>query len=200
VGTDADWQSASAGDTYSVAIKLNGTMWAWGDNESGQLGDGTTTTRLLPVQVGTDTDWAVVSAGMDAHTLALKKDGTLWAFGFNWMGQLGTGTDVQQNTPVRIGGAADWARIAAGFWSSLATKSDGSLWAWGQNDGLWGNGKNEYIAVPVRISDGWQDIAMGGHSALATRPDGSLWAFGNNLFGQLGQGDAVYRSTPFAVP
>lgn len=184
-----------------MAIKQNGTLWAWGGNESGQLGDGTTENRWTPVQVGTDMDWAAVVASSGAHTLALKNDGSLWAFGENGIGQLGDGTYQDRLVPTRIGTETDWSRIAAGYEASLALKSDGSLWAWGENaSGLYGNGTKQSRSVPVRISDGWQSVALGWHSVLGIRSDGSLWAWGENSAGQLGQSDILFRSSPFAVP
>ena len=103
----------AAGNGHTVAVKSDGTLWAWGSNSSGQLGDGTTINKYSPVQIGTDTNWKSVATG-DLHTVGLKTDGTLWAWGWNWNGQLGDGTTIQRNSPVQIGTATNWQSVAAG--------------------------------------------------------------------------------------
>ena len=99
----------AAGDDHTVAVKTDGTLWAWGST-TGQLGDGTTTDRSSPVQVGTATNWASVAAGND-HTVAVKTDGTLWAWGDNDSGQLGDGTTTNRSSPVQVGTATNWASV-----------------------------------------------------------------------------------------
>ncbi len=93
IGTDTDWASVAAGSDHSVAIKTDGTLWTWGDNEHGELGDGTTIDRPEPVQIGDDA-WKQVSGGWD-FTVGIRADGTLWAWGQNNYGQLGDGTNVE---------------------------------------------------------------------------------------------------------
>ena len=102
VSIDTDWISVSAGNNYSIAIKKNGTLWAWGSNNYGQLGDGTNTNQNEPMQVGSDIDWASASASENNHSLAMKKDGTLWSWGSNNYGQLGDGTNTDKNLPEKI--------------------------------------------------------------------------------------------------
>jgi alpha-tubulin suppressor-like RCC1 family protein len=101
VGTDTHWASVASGETHSLAVKTDGTLWTWGWNGYGQLGDGTTTFRNAPVQVGTDTNWTSVAAGF-WHSMALKTDGTLWTWGWNGYGQLGDASNAPQNTPQPI--------------------------------------------------------------------------------------------------
>ena len=91
IGTSNDWSAIAAGDSHTMALKSDGSLWAWGSNDYGQLGDGTNISRLAPVRIGTNNDWIVVAAGQ-LHTLALKSDGSLWAWGWNLLGQLGDGT------------------------------------------------------------------------------------------------------------
>lgn len=129
------WLSVSAGAAYSLAIRQDGTLWAWGNNFAGQLGTGTNPEAWLasPVQVGTATTWRQVSAGRFNHTLAVRTDGTLWAWGANTDGQLGTGTTTNQLSPVQIESATTWQSVSAGYSHSLAVRTDGTLWAWGAN-------------------------------------------------------------------
>ena len=123
IGVDSDWLAISAGALHTIALKSDGTLWTWGDNEYSQLGDGTgIISRYTPTRIGTDTDWIEIAGG-GTHTLALKSDGTLWAWGYNYFGQLGDGTDARKNIPTRIGTDTDWTAVSAGAGHSLALKS-----------------------------------------------------------------------------
>jgi alpha-tubulin suppressor-like RCC1 family protein len=156
IGTEAKWFAVSAGDYHTVALNLcdgcwaTYSLWAWGFNKYGQLGDGTTTDRTSPVRIGTDTLWTKVSAG-GHHAVALKKDGTLWAWGFNNRGQVGDGTTENRNSPVRIGTEMKWVSISAGAAHSLAMKLDDTLWSWGESDhGQLGDGSRSVRTAPVQ--------------------------------------------------
>ena len=147
-------KAISAGGYYTIALKTDGSLWAWGSNENGQLGDGTNTNRKLSVQIGTETDWFAISAGSDS-TIALKMDGSLWAWGSNYYGQLGDGTTTNRNAPVQIGTDYDWSAISAGSSHTIALKTDGSFWAWGRNvEGQLGDGATTNRNVPVQIIAG----------------------------------------------
>ena len=123
----------SGGGYHSLALKKDGTVWAWGHNEYGQLGDGTQTLgRLTPVQVSGLSGVIAIAAG-EYHSLALKSDGTVWAWGGNYEGQLGDGTTNNKLTPVQVSGLSGVIAIAASYRHSLALKSDGTVWAWGSN-------------------------------------------------------------------
>lgn len=122
----------AAGDRHTVAILEDGTLWAWGNNSSGQLGDGTTTDRATPTQIGSDANWSKVTTGA-YHTVALKSDGTLGAWGYNGWRQLGNGSETNRNTPTQTGTNTNWIAIGAGEFFTLALKDDGSLWSWGRN-------------------------------------------------------------------
>ncbi|MDO8804270.1 MAG: hypothetical protein Q7R35_07555 [Elusimicrobiota bacterium] len=122
------------GANHTVALKTDGTLWAWGYNGIGQLGDGTTVDKFAPVQIGTHKKWISIAAGA-YHTIALKADGTLWAWGNNDAGQLGDATTANKSKPIRVGTDNKWISIAAGVRHTIALKSDGTLWAWGSNNG-----------------------------------------------------------------
>ncbi|MBI4947259.1 MAG: T9SS type A sorting domain-containing protein [Bacteroidetes bacterium] len=212
--------AVSAGAYYSLARKSDGTVWAWGYNNFGQLGDNTNTQRLTPVQVhgsgnvGFLTGITAVSAGMntgglgEAHSLALKSDGTVWAWGLNNRGQLGDGTNTNRTTPVQVSGLTGITAVSAGMYYSLALKSDGTVWAWGFN---WyndlGDGTNTDRWTPVQVHGpgnvgfltGMKAVAAGMYHALALKNDGTVWAWGNNGSGQLGQGTWTNSTTPLQV-
>lgn len=101
VGEDGEWESIEFGGYHALAIKNNGTLWAWGKNTDGQLGIGNTTDHFTPVQVGSDSDWQMISAGK-WHSLAVKNDGSLWAWGWNLSGQLGNGTYDDSLFPIQV--------------------------------------------------------------------------------------------------
>jgi hypothetical protein len=123
-----------AGGNFTVALKSNGTLWAWGMNSVGQLGTGNTTQQNSPVQVGSDADWIVVKAG-GSHVIALKANGTLWAWGNNGSGQLGDGTTTNRLSPIQVGTGNNWVSIAAGYTTSAAINGSKALWMWGANNG-----------------------------------------------------------------
>lgn len=190
----------AAGYDFSLAVRTDGTVWTWGHNGDGQLGDGTTTTREAPVQVRGLADVATVAAGY-SHSLAVKRDGTVWAWGGSDLGQLGDGT-TGSRIPVPVPGLSDARAVTAGEHHSLVVKSDGTVWAWGLNvHGQLGNGTtaNGYHPVQVAGLDGVTAIAAGGDHSLALRRDGTVLAWGMNLQGQLGDGTIADSSLPVHV-
>lgn len=191
IGTDSDWTAiASNVYGYYLAIKNNGSLWVWGENYYGQLGDGTNSKRDAPFQLS-GTDWTSITTGNN-YSAALKTDGSLWAWGYNNYGQLGDGTTIDKNTPTKITGT-DWALISAGNFHTAAIKNDGTLWTWGHNNnGQLGDGTVIDKTVPTQISGtDWAMVALGGTYTLAVKKDGTLWAWGNNRYGQLGLGEGV---------
>jgi len=152
----AVWEAAgfvvvSAGMYHTAGIKADGSLWIWGGNLVGQLGDGTTENITSPVRIGSDTNWVSVSAGY-AHTVGIKADGSLWAWGFNSGGQLGDGTITDRLSPVRIGTDTNWASVSTRNVHTAGIKTDGSLWAWGGNShGQLGLGDTTNRNTPVRV-------------------------------------------------
>lgn len=194
-------QSAAQGRNHSLAVKDDGTVWAWGANDAGQLGDGGATIRLAPVAVTGLAD-AVQVAGGRAHSLALLADGSVWAWGDNASGQLGNGTTEAQSAPAPVSGANAMRGIAAGRNFSLALRADGTLWAWGENAlGQLGNGSaiNAVVPQPVTGLANVTAVTAGGYAAYALKADGTVWAWGDNVSGQLGDSTTIAHRTPAVV-
>ncbi len=142
----------SAGAYYSLALKSDGTVFAWGYNQDGHLGDGTFVDRLMPAQVLGLSNITDISAAGGYHSLALKSDGTVFAWGCNTNGQLGDGTKTDRTTPVQVQGLSNIVAVSPGYLHSLALKSDGTVWAWGWNNyGAIGDGTNIDRLTPVQI-------------------------------------------------
>ena len=198
---DDSWAMVSAGSLHTLAIKQDGSLWTWGRNGSGQLGDGSTTDRHHPVQIGSDKDWAAAAAGVD-FSLALKADGRLYAWGQNSAGQLGLGNYEWPSTPTHVGSDNDWLAIAASGSHALALKADGEMYGWGSNpNGEVGCGGNENQRSPVAIGAGhvWTQIAAGPYNGFAVTDDGRLWSWGQNSGGQLGDGTQNTQRSPVPV-
>lgn len=204
IGTDT-WKTVESGGYFTIAIKTDGSLWAWGGNSAGHLGDGTFIDRTSPVQIGTDTDWQSISSKVDGHTLALKTDGSLWAWGENTNGELGDGTRTTKNYPLRIGTENNWKIAMAGNHHSIAIKTDGSLWAWGNNyNGSLGLGSSAYnnVLTPTRVgtSNDWKTISRHFmYCSFALKTNGTLWAWGNNITYNLGDGTLTSRNVPTQI-
>lgn len=205
VGSAKNWSALASGEFHSLALKSDGSLWSWGYNLNGQLGDGAAgTNKSVPTQVGTLTTWAAVAAGR-AHSVALRKDGTLWAWGRNFNGQLGDGTESDRSTPVQVRTSVTtepkWSVIATGSNHTVARDTDGNLWAWGQNTaGQLGTGSAlNIVRAPGKIEGGpWVAVAAGQLHTLAIRADGALFSWGSNDRGQLGE-PGVQRAVPTRV-
>ncbi len=203
-GTAACGITMSAPATVTASFTKGSTtasLYAWGFNDHGQLGDGTTNDRLKPVKIEQPADLVSVAAG-GSHSLALAADGSVWAWGDNSLGQLGDGTTTERRMPIRLTVPSSVTAIAAGGSHSLALAADGSVWAWGDNEnGQLGIGTNVDSTVPVKI-DGLADVtavSAGLAHSLALAADGSVWAWGRNSFGQLGDGTNEDRVHPVEV-
>jgi alpha-tubulin suppressor-like RCC1 family protein len=203
VGGATDWQTVSAGNWYSTGIRTDGSLWAWGFNNVGQLGYGSWAQQTAPVPIQADTRWQSVSAsmGINSHTVGVRSDGSLWAWGNNAQGRLGDGTTTTRNSPVRIGEQTGWASAAAGNAHTVALREDGSIWVWG--DARSGQLGNDFVPAhtPTHIQPGtgWLAVSAGQTHTAGIRDNGTLWAWGNNADSRLGDGTTTGRSSPVQI-
>jgi len=189
------------GESHNFALKADGTVWSWGYNAFGQLGDGTNVDRYTPVQVA-GLDSVVSLGGRGYHSLVVKADGSVWTWGFNSTGQLGDGTTTNQNRPVQVPGLSGVLAVTGGYNFSLALMSDHTLRAWGNgSSGQLGNGATAQSLVPVALT-GLTNVAQvsaGWKHAVAVRFDGTVWTWGQNTNGQLGNGTTTDSTVPVQV-
>jgi alpha-tubulin suppressor-like RCC1 family protein len=207
VGSLTDWAKVGHGGgdgngNHNGAIKTDGTLWMWGANTFGAVGDGTTAHRSSPVQIGVDTDWTELTR-TTFSTAAIKTDGTLWTWGRNDFGQLGDNTLVNKSSPVQtVAGGTNWKQVSAGDSHIAAVKTDGTLWAWG-NNGTGRLGLDDLVSrsspVQVGADTDWDEVHCGFNNTFALKTDGTLWAWGGNGGGALGLNDVANRSTPVQV-
>ena len=199
-----DWVKLSLGYKSSGAIKSDGSLWIWGNNGSGQIGDNTTIDKSSPVQtIAGGNDWTDFSLGNN-HSAGIKSDGTLWLWGDNVNGTLGDNTNSnKQSSPIQtIAGGNNWKQVSCGQSFTGAIKTDGTLWMWGQNNhGQLGENLNNYsYSSPVQTISGgnnWKQISCGYGVVGAIKTDGTLWMWGLNQFGQLGDNtNLIKRSSP----
>jgi len=185
----------SAGAEHTAVVKDDGTVWTWGRNQTGQLGDGSQTSRNLPVQVSGLAGVTKVAAGGGqggAHTLALKNDGTVWAWGYNGAGALGDGTFMPRTTPVQTLNLSNVIAIAAGRDHSVALRNDGTVWNWGTDfQGQLGQFQrvvDQNQPIQTLWLSGVTAIATGWEFSLALEPGGKISAWGQGRDGELGDG------------
>ena len=202
VGAATNWSLVSMGQYSTAAIKNNGTLWAWGLNVIGQLGTNDRVYKSSPVQVGVGNQWSLVSTGGGNFTAAIKTNGTLWTWGNNANGTLGTNDRVSKSSPVQVGSLTTWSRISVGQYDTAAIKTDGTLWTWGVNAyGQLGTGDTVNRSSPVQVGAAttWSLVSMGQYNTAAIKTDGTLWLWGFNGYGGLGTGNTVYKSSPTQV-
>ena len=197
-----NWKQVTAnGYGHMAAIKTDGTLWTWGYNSFGILGDGTTTNRSSPgTTAGGGTNWKQVSSGF-YHSAAIKTDGTLWTWGYNFTGRLGDGTTTNRSSPgTTAGGGTNWKQVTCAYYNTAAIKTDGTLWTWGHNNfGQLGDGTAAGRNSPGTVAGGgtnWKQVAGGYMHITAIKTDGTLWTWGNNSNGALGDGTTTSRSSP----
>jgi alpha-tubulin suppressor-like RCC1 family protein len=188
-------------EAHTLVLKSDGTLWSWGRNTDGALGDGTRTQRDAPVAATALAGVTLASLATGAnHSLALTSDGRVLGWGRNWAGELGRGTHATQElVPAEVSGLSDVKAIVAGRFFSLALKRDGTVWAWGQGDsGVLGDGTDESRYSPVQAL-GLSSITMiaaGATHGIALKADGTVWTWGQNGSGQIGNGTIGVPGTP----
>ncbi|MBO5453067.1 MAG: hypothetical protein J6A69_03775 [Clostridia bacterium] len=182
-------KTVDIGYCHTVAILTDGSLYAWGNNEYGQLGNGNNVSLDTPVKIGEDFTDVSVSF---ASTYALKKDGTLWSCGLNDSGQLGIGNIENSNVLIKI--MDDVKSVYADFYTCAAIKKDNSLWIWGSSDGASWNDAS-YSAIPVKRMENIEKISLGLAFNVVKKTDGGIWGWGNNVYGQL-----IPDSTMLIIP
>src|SRR2546421_2016420 len=210
-------QTLAAGNSSSVALKGDGSVWTWGGNWAGQLGNGSTADSPTPVQVqGLSGPPNAIAAGY-AHVLAAMPDGSVWAWGDDQYGELGdgnagfgvgSGTGANRSTPVQVlgpggtGHLSGVTQVAAGYMFSVALKSDGTVWQWGSQ--LGSGSLTPFNTSPVQVSGLSSVFAIAapsstGSFAMALRADGTVWTWGLNAYGNLGNGTTTNSAAPVQV-
>ena len=182
-------------------LKTDGTLWMWGNNGYGQLGNGITVSNSSPVQIA-GTTWKQAASLGTVHSASIKTDGTLWTWGNNDEGQLGSGAVSNRSSPVQtIAGGTNWKMVTCGFYHNVAIKTDGTLWAWGRNtNGQLGDSTTTQRNSPVQIvGTNWKMVSCGRYHTSAVKTDGTLWTWGRNTSGQLGDGTTADKSSPVQI-
>ncbi len=197
-------KAVAAAGNHSAALRRDGTVWVWGDNISGQLGNDDMMLSATPLPVKGLRGVIAIAAG-GSHILALKRDGTVWAWGNNNYGQLGTASFISTPDPVRVKGLDGVTSIAAGAYHCLALKQDGSVWSWGYNAyGELGNPavSSKGSAVPVQVAGirSATSVSAGVNHSVAMQGNNTVWVWGSNYYSQIGNGTTGYGSrTPVQV-
>jgi len=199
------WKQVASGGYHTAAIKTDGSLWTWGRNNFGQLGDFSNTNRSTPVTTfAGGNDWKQVTCG-GFQTAAIKTDGSLWTWGRNDFGtSLGTNNTGNKNTPVTtFSGGNNWKQVSMSNRSrhSAAIKTDGTLWIWGNGNNLginlFGDANSRNTPVTTFVGgNNWKQVSVGYEFTAAVKTDGSLWTWGRGTEGQLGDNNAITRSTP----
>jgi len=187
VGIKDTWKTVSTSGGHTCAIHGDGSLWCWGDNMYGQLGDGTGITRISPVKVA-DKSWKEVSAG-EHRTCAVRKDGTLWCWSLD-----------KTKRPVQIGSATTWRSVSYSFARTYAIQENGMLWGWGTG-GYLGDGTTTDRSSPVKIGIGqtWRLVHAAPYHTFAIKTDGTLWGWGASSHGQLMRIKRDLSLSPFQI-
>jgi alpha-tubulin suppressor-like RCC1 family protein len=207
IGTSGVWATVSAGEQHTCAITTGRSLYCWGDNKWGQIGDGTDTERPSPKRIGTSGGWAQAIAG-DFHTCAITTGKSLYCWGYNALGQVGDGTNVYPRlSPRKVGTSGVWAGADAGGLNggghTCAVSTGKSLYCWGYNiAGELGDGTVTERHAPKKIgtSGAWGSADAGSNHTCAVSTGQSLYCWGYNEFGQVGDGTTSQRLTPRKVP
>ena len=209
IGEDTTWAIATPLISgYTVAVKTNGTLWSWGNNNYGNLGNNATAHMSSPIQIP-GTTWRTTDGSIGGGYRwcgAIKTDGTLWMLGGeDDYGELAQNNNANFSSPIQIhGGGTTWNYVGGGNKHGCATKTDGTLWVWGGNGygQLGQNGPhNTDYSSPVQVpGTTWSKCSGGEYQTVATKTDGTAWAIGYNSDGQLGQNNETNYSSPVQIP
>ena len=184
----------SVGDSHTAVIKNDGTLWMWGNNEYGQLGNGTTESSFVPIKI-LDNINAVSCSEVNARTAAIKNDGTLWMWGNNGNGELGNDSTTSSYVPIKV--LDNVSAVSCDWLHTAAVKRDGTLWMWGSNaDGQLGIGSTWRSTIPVKVLDNVKSVSCGSYHTAAIKTDGTLWSWGA---GWLGNGTSEGSSIPTKI-
>jgi alpha-tubulin suppressor-like RCC1 family protein len=189
---------------WTCALKADGSVWAWGYNGYGQLGDNTTTDKSSPIQVIGNHSFIKIAANIGFYAIGLKSNGSVWAWGYNQYGQLGDNTTTDKSSPIQVIGNHSFVQIVNAL-TSAALKADGSAWTWGYglNGQLGNNSSLNNVSSPVAVVGNHsfvQICALSQAALCALKADGSAWTWGYGLNGQLGNNSSLNNvSSPVAI-
>jgi len=201
VSSGTNWKVVFSGREHIGAIKTDGSLWLWGSNADGELGNNSTNVQSSPVQtVSGGTNWQSASFGFD-HSAAIKTDGSLWLWGGGNFGRLGNNSTASQSSPVQtVSGGTNWKSVSLMRCNSAAIKIDGTLWLWGSGGlGQLGNNSTANQSSPVQTVSGgtnWRSVSIGAYHSAAIKTDGSLWLWGLGNIGLLGTDSVTSQSSP----
>ena len=216
VGTDTTWgggytgtfnngqsNKVNGGAYFFSAVKTDGTWWAWGNGNAGQLGQNEQLPynqgRSSPVQIGTDTDWSTLATGLRYDNVCIKTDGTAWGCGANGEGQMMRNDKTYRSSPTQIPGT--WKSFSGGGDSAGGVKTDGTAWTCGRNNyGQLGVNDRTNISSPKQIPGTWDYIQISDMNCVGLKSDNTLWAWGRNQYGGLSQNNIVALSSPTQIP
>ena len=216
--SSTNWRQVSSGYNHTLAVKTDGTLWAWGSGGDGAIGDNTSGNRSTPRQISTGAGvgingWKQVSGGR-FHSVAIRNDGTLWVWGNNGSTQIGdnqgTFLVARRSVPRQISiatlppsGLTGWVQVSAGGYHTAAIRNDGTLWVWGDNIiGQIGDNTNIDRLTPRQISVGitglnnWRQVSTGNQHTIAINYSGGLWVWGAGASGQIGDNTNIPKSVP----
>lgn len=195
---DIQFTEISAGERHNLAIDSSGNIWAWGSNNKGQLGNGSTTNSNVPIQITTGKRYTKVFAGYE-NSMAIDSSNNLWAWGRNDYGQLGNNSTTNISSPTQI--KSGIKEVALGQSHTLAIDTSNNMWAWGRNNVYQlGNGETTDSTTPIKIKSGMKAVSAGWLHSIALDTSGNLYSWGDNTYGSLGNGTVGGSTTDHHVP